>query len=406
MKVLALGGAGDMGRMAVAILLDSPEVFTITIADINNQLVEKFVEMVDSEKLVSFQIDINDRDKLKELISSHDIVINTIGPFYKFEIPVLETVIDAKKPYIDICDDWKPTQDAFGLNEQAINAGIPVVIGLGASPGITNLLAVYACSKLDKIDELITAWGECLDTKEGKKPKYYVPRKKLKKKLDKSQRKANAAIVHWLYETLEEIPTCRNGEFINIESLLEAELFEFPGYKPMYACHIGHPEPITLPRTVKAKNVSNVMYVGETMTEILRDYRKKVLQEDLSIESASLALEQDIKKLTRQAKMGKSPLKEYLGGPPTLSVIAIGTQKGKKMKVGVALGRNPHDEMAGVTGVPLAIGALMLMEGKIKSNGVLTPEEVFEPLEFFEKLAPYCGRKHAEDILVIREEEI
>ena len=52
--------------------------------------------------------------------------------------------------------------------------------------------------------------------------------------------------------------------------------------------------------------------------------------------------------------------------------------------------------MAGITGVPLAIGALMLLEGKIKENGVFTPEEVInstkELEDFFERFAKYCGK--------------
>jgi len=107
MKVLALGGAGDMGRMAVAVLLDSPRVTSVTVADINSELVKIFVEMVDSPNLSGVQIDITEKEKLIDLISSHDVVINTVGPFYKFDVLIMEAVIEAKKHFLDICDDWK-----------------------------------------------------------------------------------------------------------------------------------------------------------------------------------------------------------------------------------------------------------------------------------------------------------
>jgi saccharopine dehydrogenase-like NADP-dependent oxidoreductase len=165
MKVLALGGAGDMGRMAVAVLLDSPNITSVSVADINEKLINTFVEMVDSPKLKPVQIDINEKEKLIDLMSSHDIVINTVGPFYKFEIPIMEAVIKAKKPFLDICDDWKPTLDVLKYDDTAKSAGITAIIGIGASPGITNIMAVYASSKLDEIDELITAWGLNIDIK-------------------------------------------------------------------------------------------------------------------------------------------------------------------------------------------------------------------------------------------------
>ena len=44
MRVLALGGSGDMGRMAVAVLLDFPDLVTsITVADKNYKQAEVLV---------------------------------------------------------------------------------------------------------------------------------------------------------------------------------------------------------------------------------------------------------------------------------------------------------------------------------------------------------------------------
>jgi len=62
--------------------------------------------------------------------------------------------------------------------------------------------------------------------------------------------------------------------------------------------------------------------------------------------------------------------------------------------------------MAGITGVPLAIGAIMMIDGKINKKRVLTPEEaIIEPMEFFNRLAPYCGKNlSGKDILIIRED--
>ncbi len=404
MKVLALGGAGDMGRMAVAVLLDSPKVSSVTVADINIKLAETFVEFVGSDRLKAVQIDINEKEKLIKLMKEHDIVINTIGPYYKYEIPILEAIFEVKKNFLDICDDWKPTLDALELDQKAKNANITAIIGIGASPGITNLLAVYACSMLDEIDELITAWGVWALPKEGKKPKYYINPKKLKKKLGPTPKKANAAIEHLLFETLEKIPTYKDGKIIYINSLTETERLEFPGFKDMYACHIGHPEPVTLPRTLKAKTISNRMYIGETATEITRQIRQKIINKELTIKEASLALEDEFLRLFKQAKMLRAPFKEFYGGPPDLCAIAYGMKNGLKKNVAVALARNPYDEMAGLTGVPLAIATIMMIEGKITAKGVFTPEESIAPMEFFENLAPYCGNNlNGKEILIIRD---
>jgi saccharopine dehydrogenase (NAD+, L-lysine-forming) len=409
MKVLALGGAGDMGRMAVAVLLDSPKITSITVADINSDLINIFVEMVDSPKVSAVQIDINEKDKLLDLISSHDVIINTVGPFYKFEVPIIEAIIEAKKPFLDICDDWKPTLDVLEYDNKAKEAGITAVIGIGASPGITNIMGVYACSKLDEVDQLITAWGMDIDIKAGKKPKYYIKPEKLRKKLEKTEIKPNAALMHLLYETIEKIPTFKDGKMIEIEPLTEVEPFDFPGFKNMYACHIGHPEPITLPRTIKAKSVSNIMYIGESATDATRKYSQKIKDKELTVEEATMALGKEFGELTKKAFKDKSILEQYAGGPPSLSVIAIGTKDGKRKKIAVALGREPFGEMAGVTSVPLGIATIMLIEGKITQKGVLTPEEAFKdkPMEFFDRIAPYCGKNlKGKDILIEREVDL
>jgi len=83
--VLALGGSGDMGRMCVAILLESQNISSITVADKNYERVKHFIEMVGSDKLTAAEIDVTEHEKLVQLILSHDLVINTVGPYYKFK---------------------------------------------------------------------------------------------------------------------------------------------------------------------------------------------------------------------------------------------------------------------------------------------------------------------------------
>ena len=394
MNVLALGGSGDMGRMVIAVLLDSPSVSSITVGDVNYELANTFVEMVDSSKLSAVQIDINEKDKLLDLMASHDIVINTVGPFYRFEVPIIEAVIEAKKPFLDICDDWKPSLDALDFDQKAREAGITAVIGIGASPGITNIMAVHACSKLDEIDELITAWGVAAEIKTGRKPKYFIRPQKIAKKLGKTERKPNAAMMHLLYATNEKVSKFKNVQLGEIESLTETEPFDFPGYKSMYAVNIGHPEPVTLPRTIKANNISNVMYIGKTATNITRKYSQKIKNKEMTIEEATLGLTREWRDLNKKVFQDQNLADEYMGGPPTLSVIATGKKDGNRKKIGVALALEPFGAMAGVTSVPLGIATIMVIEGKINKKGILTPEEAFKdnPMDFFNGIAPYCGK--------------
>ena len=404
MKVLALGGSGDMGRMAVAVLIESPNITSITVADKDYERAKHLVDLIGSDKLEAAHIDVTARDNLIDLISSHDLVMNTVGPYYKFASIILDAVIDAKKSYVDICDDWKPTLDLLEMNEKAKKAGITAIIGIGASPGITNLMAVIASSKLDEVDDLITAWGYGAEERIGSKPKHFVEPRKFYRKFKDMPAIANAATMHLFYETLEEIPTYRDGKFVNIRPLTDAEPLEFPGFKETYVCHIGHPEPVTLPRVIKANSVSNLMYMGKTLTDIVRKYTYQISNKELTVSDAAIKFEEEIRDISRDGEF----IKEYVGIPPGLSVIVTGIKDGKPLKVAIGNNHVPFGGMAGITSVPLAIAAEMVINGDITEKGVLTPEEaISDPMGFFDKYAKYCGKNlTGKEVLLIKEIDI
>jgi len=404
MEVLALGGSGDMGRMAVAILLESPKITSITVADRSYERAKEFIDLVGSDKLKAVEIDVIEQNKLQTLISSHDLVMNTVGPFYKYGTIIMDAVIKAKKQYVDICDDWKPTLDLLNMDERAKKAGITAIIGIGASPGITNLMAVIACSKLDRVDDLITAWGYGGEEGVGPKPKYYIEPRKFYRKFKDLPVIANAATMHLFYETLEEIPTYRDGKFIDIKPLTDADPLQFPGYEDTYVCHIGHPEPVTLPRILKTNSVSNLMYMGKRLTEIIRNYTQQISNNELTVSEASIRFGEDARNIVRDQEI----IKEYIGMPPTLSVIATGIKNGKRIKVAIGNHRVPFGGMAGVTSVPLAIAVEMVINDEITEKGVLTPEEsISDPMEFFNRYAKYCGKNlTGEEVLLIRIAEL
>ncbi len=404
MKVLALGGSGDMGRMAVAILLESPETTSITVADKNYERAKILVDLVGSDKLEAVEIDVTEKNNLIELISSHDLVMNTVGPFYKFANSILDAVIEAKKPYVDICDDWKPTLDLLERDEKAKKAGITAVIGIGASPGITNLMAVMACSKLDEVDDLITAWGYGVGERVGSKPKYFVEPRKFYQSFKDTPAIANAATMHLFYETVEDIPTFRDGKMIDIQPLTDAEPLQFPGFKDTYVCHIGHPEPVTLPRVLSLNSVSNLMYMGKTLTNMVRKYTQQISNNELTVSEASIKFAEETRSMRRNGQL----VREFIGMPPGLCVIATGKKDGSRKKVAIANNRVPFGGMAGVTSIPLSIAAEMVMSGEITEKGVLTPEEaISDPMEFFNRYAKYCGDNlKGKDVVLIKEVDL
>ncbi|GAA5108266.1 hypothetical protein [Haloechinothrix salitolerans] len=71
---------------------------------------------------------------------------------------MLSAAIATTTNYLDICDDWEPTLQMLELDGAARAAGVTAVIGMGASPGSSNLLALLAMNQCDTVDRVYTAW--------------------------------------------------------------------------------------------------------------------------------------------------------------------------------------------------------------------------------------------------------
>jgi saccharopine dehydrogenase-like NADP-dependent oxidoreductase len=146
------------------------------------------------------------------------------------------------------------------------------------------------------------------------------------------------------------------------------------------------------------------MYMGKKITDIVRKYTQQIKDKKLTVSEASIKFGEEARALNRNEDV----IKEFIGMPPGLSVIATGLKDGTRKKIAIANNRVPFGGMAGVTSVPLAIAAEMILNGEIKEKGVLTPEEaILEPMEFFNKYAKYCGENlKGKDVLLVEEIDI
>ena len=73
-----------------------------------------------------------------------DVVINTVGPFFKYGPPILEAALDTNCHYLDINDDWEPTLEMLKFHDKAESNAKTAILGMGASPGLTNMLGAAA----------------------------------------------------------------------------------------------------------------------------------------------------------------------------------------------------------------------------------------------------------------------
>jgi saccharopine dehydrogenase-like NADP-dependent oxidoreductase len=82
------------------------------------------------------------------------VVLNATGPFSRYGLTTVQAAIAAGVHYADVNDEVEPIQELFGsdaIDQAACSAGITAVIGLGISPGLTNILARYGAQQMDTV---------------------------------------------------------------------------------------------------------------------------------------------------------------------------------------------------------------------------------------------------------------
>lgn len=356
MRVIVLGGAGDMGSRAVRDLVEQPDVEALVIGDYDAAKAQALAARLHSPKVSVVTVDANDHDALVQAITPYDVVASAVGPFYKFEGKCVAAAIDAGRAYVSICDDYDGAQAALALDDRAQQRGVSVLTGMGWTPGLSNILARKGVEELQSVDEINVAWGGSASDSEG-----------------------FAVILHTLHIFTGVVPSFQNGRLIDVPAGSGKERVRFPQpVGEINVFHLGHPEPVTLPRTFTS--VRTVTLKGGLSEDFLNS---------LSILMNKLHLTSTPDRRDTVARLVKTllPVLSKVGKPAhpcsAIRVDVKGTKNGSRAQVTYGAA----DHMNALTGVPLAIGALMLGRGAITQRGVIAPEACVPPAQFISELA-------------------
>lgn len=372
MKVLALGGSGGMGRFAVESSMDFENVSKITVADINAEAAIAFAESM-NEKVTGIGLDVTNIDALKEQMEQADVVINTVGPFFKYGPPILEASLDAGCDYLDINDDWEPTLEMLQFHEKAESNSKTAILGMGASPGLTNMLGAAAIGELDAVETLYTGW-----TMDGATPEE-----------ESSQSGVNAAMVHAVQQMTGTVRIHNDGKSKMVKPLKEIEV-DFPGFGKFKPRIFGHPEAITFPHHFKTiRNSINLAHGSGfgVLKWIMRLVDWKIISVERAagiVQNLSSSIREDLEKQGIDSRLNLK--NTNLSEPPPLYALAIGLKDGEKASCGTMFNSSELISMGEATGIPLACGLKLLVDGKILKKGVFAPEGVIDPNNFFKEL--------------------
>ncbi len=366
-KVTVLGGCGAVGSVSARTLAKHPEFSEVVIADYNIEKAESLAAEMKGVSAVKF--DALDGKSVLAAIKGSDVVLNCVGPFYRTVKPILNAVIESKINYVDVCDDVDVTLDILNESGRADRAGISALIGMGSSPGVTNLLGKLASKMLldetDSVDIFHTHGGEPTE--------------------------GEGVIGHRFHCMSIDIPMFLEGRLQYVKYFDESgialrESFEFPmineGAVPLFP--YPHPEQVTMPQHIALKRVTNkgsvlpieyynltaeMCRLGLSSREPLEVKGQTVVPYDFAV--AHILKERE--RILKETNFGKQR--------GCVSVIAKGKKEGKYAEFRFHMASR-SEALGEGTGIPAAMGAILMNRGKITRKGVWPPEACVEPGDF------------------------
>lgn len=309
--------------------------------------------------------DVSKPETLVKAFEGISVIVHAIH--HEFNLIVMKACLKSKSNYIDLGGLYHYTKKQLRLNAQFRKTNLTAILGVGASPGITNVLAKYASRNLDKIKNIEIKIGY----------KDFSTYKQI------SPLSASYSIQTILEEFSWKPAVFENGRIKFVEPISGREKYNFPKpvgvQKPQYTIHS---EIATLPYTLKAKNVSFKIAFDDDFVDKIKTLKEtgflsnnKIIIEnnEFNIKETSIEI---LKKL-------KKTIPEKINQYEIIRVIVSGNKK-IIMDAKISGVNETADKD---TGVPPSIISQMIANGEITKKGVFPPESIIPEEYFFKELA-------------------
>jgi saccharopine dehydrogenase-like NADP-dependent oxidoreductase len=367
MRIAVLGAAGAMAQVVLRDLLEFVPDVEITAAD------RRPVAHADP-RVRSAVLDAADEDATARLLEAHDAALNCVT--YYFNVPIMRAALAARVPYADLGGLYHGSIKQFALHDDFEKAGVPALLGMGSTPGITNVMAGELARGLDSVEAIHVRVG-CVDrSASGPLPVPY-------------------ALDTVLDEFSLEPMVFRNGSAEAVAPMSGREAIEFPSpVGKVEALYTLHSEVAMFPRSFPG----------------LREASFKVAFEPEFTSKVAFLVELGF--ASRNEVAGCSPREMLLalaagqtvpaGEPADCDVLRVdleGRLDGAAVRRRGEMVVLPHPEWkvaAGSldTGVPLSVAGQLLASGAIDTPGVLCPELGVPAELFFDMLERRRMRVH------------
>jgi len=388
MHIIVLGGAGAMGRVTVRTLTEYDDVDQITLADYSEVRAHEVASTLNKSKLQVRQIDVIDAERLDALLQGADVVLSAVE--YVFNQPILKACIRNKVHYADLGGLFHMSRTLLAMHDEVAAAGITAILGMGGTPGITNLLARIAVDKLERVESIKVQLG-CGDETPSMAPLV-----------------APYSIRTILDEFTKQPQVFENGTWYAQQPLTGQEELEFPapvGYAT--AVYSLHSECATFPVSFQDKGIRYVSFKIAFPNDFLTKLKFLVdlgfgSNEPISVQGVNVSPREVLARLLEMAPIEEVEPRDC----DVLRIVATGAANGQQLEITNQVVVKPYTRWgigAGAldTGTPLAIAGRMLGRGEITRRGAFGPELCVPTDIFFREAARYDMNVES-DIRVLR----
>ena len=371
--VVVLGGAGAMGQIIVRDLAQFSQFDQIRIADFDREKAQNLAASSKDKRVQSTFADLKDKKSLQEALAGAALVINST-PYY-FNVEVMRSALACGCHYMDLGGLFHVTRQQLELHDEFASKGLLAVLGMGAAPGLTNVMAAAAALELERVHSIDIVIG-CIDFSKTNHP--FAPPYALDTILDEY---SLPPMVFEGYEFTAKEPM--SGEVVT----------DFPApVGQVKAIYTLHSEVATLPNSYSMKGIERVTFRLGLPLEFHE--RLKFLielgfgkNELVGWGESAFHPRKVLAAMIQQLPQPQAVVDDC----EVIRVDVGGANEGQEKTVrleAIVKSDSAGNVSSGAldTGVPPSIVAQMILDGTIARKGVLAPENCIPHSQLFQQL--------------------
>jgi saccharopine dehydrogenase-like NADP-dependent oxidoreductase len=293
----------------------------------------------------------SDHDSVTRAIDRCDVLINSAS--YRVNLDAMRACVATGTHYFDLGGLYWMTKRQLALSGEFEEAGLTGILGIGSSPGKTNLMGLRAVRELERtgghVESMhVAAGGRDMEPPDGFSPPY--------------------AIQTLIDELTLKPVVLRDGKPCEIEPLTDGGKVDYgPPIGEVDTIYTLHSELNTFGSSFGARSVSFRLALHPALLERLRK---------LSNCSAEKIAREQRKAVPPSPKTVSVHLVEAAGGGSEVRVRCV-TKPSKKWRLGGGIIS---------TATPAAAAVRLLARGEVTAHGALPPEKVLDPDSMFAEL--------------------